>query len=459
VGRVQVPPTAPKKDRNVISRAPDEITCTGCGTCAGICPSNAIVMAVKNAIYVPTLIEEKCNNCGLCAASCPQASVECVQVDAALDADDQRTILGTFSEAYLANAQDGAIRRAAASGGVVTALLIYALEKGIITGALVTKMNKDRPLEPEPFIARTREEIIEAARSKYCPVPANIALREILGAPDGERFAVVGSPCHIRGIRKAEETSKKLKQRIVLHVGLFCSHNNTFAATQLLLRSLKLEEKDVAEIFYRGFGWPGKTKIVLKNGTEKVLDPYLLDMRTKWGRLYNSFFSTPACCLFCSDVTAEAADFSFGDLWLPEVMAVEREGHSILIARTAHATRLLEHADLKESIHLSSLSADKIVRSQSLFLHFKKINLAYRVRLASFFGRKPCEPTGTSQRASVFNTPVAWLSLFSCKYGPQFVSLNRLCPPIVTIWVYMFLLARFIAMKRDSSLLFQSEAG
>ena len=35
-------------------------------------------------------------------------------------------------------------------------------------------MKKDNPLEPEPFIARTREEIIEASKSKYCPVPANI---------------------------------------------------------------------------------------------------------------------------------------------------------------------------------------------------------------------------------------------------------------------------------------------
>jgi coenzyme F420 hydrogenase subunit beta len=47
----------------------------------------------------------------------------------------------------------------------------FALEEGIIDGALVTRMKKDRPLEPEPFIARTREEIIEASKSKYCGVP------------------------------------------------------------------------------------------------------------------------------------------------------------------------------------------------------------------------------------------------------------------------------------------------
>jgi len=79
----------------------------------------------------------------------------------------------------------------------VTALFIFALEKGLIDGALVTGMKKDKPLEPEPFIARTREKIISARGSKYCSVPANIALKEILKAKEEERFAVVGLPCHI----------------------------------------------------------------------------------------------------------------------------------------------------------------------------------------------------------------------------------------------------------------------
>jgi coenzyme F420 hydrogenase subunit beta len=412
-------------------------------------------MAVKDAIYVPTLVREKCDNCGLCAASCPQASVERVRVAAALDIEDRSAILGTFSKTYLANAKDDAIRHAAASGGVVTALLIYALEKGIIAGALVTKMNKERPLEPEPFIARTREEIIEAARSKYCPVPANVALREILDAPDGERFAVVGSPCHIRGIRKAEETIKELSDKIVLRLGLFCSHTDTFAGTRFLLQSLNLKEEEVAEIFYRGFGWPGKTKVVLKDGTEKVFD----HGSTDWSFLFNSFFFTPLSCMFCCDATAEKADISLGDPWLPEVMAEERQGLSVLISRSARAETLLERPDLNKSIQLGPFTQRDVVRSQSWFLHFKKINLAYRVRLASLFGRKPCESIDTTVRASALNTVVAGLSLFNCKYGPQFVSLRKLCAPIVNIWVYLFYASRWFVMKLDSRLLFRREAG
>src|SRR4030043_382689 len=114
---------------------------------------------------------------------------------------------------------DEEIRRGSSSGGIVTQLLVYALEKGIIDGALVVRMKKDKPLEPEPFIARSREEIISASKSKYCPVAANVVLKAILS--EKGRVAVVGLPCHINGIRKAESALPELKKKIVLHVGLF----------------------------------------------------------------------------------------------------------------------------------------------------------------------------------------------------------------------------------------------
>jgi coenzyme F420 hydrogenase subunit beta len=82
-------------------------------------------------------------------------------------------------------------------------------------------LKKDKPLEPEPFIARTKEEIYEARGSKYCPVPCKPCNEEILKAPEGQMFAVVGLPCHIHGIRKAEQINKKLKERIVLLFGDF----------------------------------------------------------------------------------------------------------------------------------------------------------------------------------------------------------------------------------------------
>jgi len=109
------------------------------------------------------------------------------------------------------------------------------LENKIIDGAIVTKMKKDNPLEPETFIARTKKDIIESSKSKYCPVPLNIVLREIINSKEDEKFAIVGLPCHINGIINAEKINKKLKDKIIIKFGIFCNHTPNFLATELYL--------------------------------------------------------------------------------------------------------------------------------------------------------------------------------------------------------------------------------
>jgi coenzyme F420-reducing hydrogenase beta subunit len=234
--------------------------CTGCGTCVSLCPNGAIELVIddKKGIYVPQLNEEKCNNCGVCYEVCPGHSVDFKQLNPEIFGKEPDDILiGNYVNCYIGHANDYEIRYNSAAGGLVTQLLIFALEEGIIDGALVTRMKKSNPLEPESFIARTREEIIESSKSKYCPVPANIALNEILESKDGEKFAVVGLPCHIHGIRKAELINEKLKEKIVLHLGIFCSVNRDFLATEYLLQKFNIKKEDVAKLDYRGEGWMG----------------------------------------------------------------------------------------------------------------------------------------------------------------------------------------------------------
>ena len=49
-------------------------------------------------------------------------------------------------------------------------------------------------------------EPVSATKSKYCPVPANVRIKKILRR--NGKFAVVGLPCHIHGVRKAEMLNK-----------------------------------------------------------------------------------------------------------------------------------------------------------------------------------------------------------------------------------------------------------
>ena len=89
-------------------------------------------------------------------------------------------LIGNYLNCYTGYAVDRNIRYNSASGDIVTQLLIFALETKMIDGALVTKMRQNDPLKPESFIAKTKNEIIEASKSKYCPVSANVASSEIL---------------------------------------------------------------------------------------------------------------------------------------------------------------------------------------------------------------------------------------------------------------------------------------
>ena len=143
--------------------------CTGCGTCVGLCPEEAVEMTIdySKGIYVPWLDEERCNQCGVCLAVCPGHAVDFKQLNLDIFGQEPKNILlGNYANCYTGYATDSKIRYDSASGGLVTILLIFALEEGMIDGALVTRMSEENPLEPEPFIARTKEEIISASKSK-----------------------------------------------------------------------------------------------------------------------------------------------------------------------------------------------------------------------------------------------------------------------------------------------------
>lgn len=356
--------------------------CTGCATCVSLCPRSAIELIKDDSkgIYLPQLNEENCNQCGTCFDVCPGHTIDFKQLNLEIFGKDPEDILiGNYLNCYIGHVTDYNIRYNSASGGLVTALLIFALEEGLIDGALVTRMKKDKPLEPEPFIARTREEIIEASKSKYCPVPANLALKEILESEEGEKFAIVGLPCHIHGIRKAEQINKKLKEKIVLYVGIFCGGMPNFMGTEFLLRKLKLQSKDIVMLNYRGEGWAGKMSLRLRNNKTKTI-PY----PAYWDG-FGSFFY-PFRCTLCSDWTSEVADISFGDAWLPEIVERDKVGTSLIITRKEEGNSILQQMISQSKIELNEITPNKVAISQGGIL-WKKRDLKARLTLSKLLDK------------------------------------------------------------------------
>jgi coenzyme F420 hydrogenase subunit beta len=363
-----------KTIESVVSRE----LCTGCGTCDALCPKKAIKLGIDKTkgVYVPRINKDICNNCGFCYDVCSGYKVEYNKVNQEIYGKEPENILiGNYQNCYTAYSRNTKIRYNSSSGGLITQLLIYALEKEIITGALVTRMNKCKPLEPEPFIARTKEEIIEASKSKYCPVPVNIVLREILESKEEEKFAVVGLPCHINGIRIAENKSKKLKNKIVLHLGIFCNHTPNFHGTDLYLKKLNIKKEDVKKIDYRGEGWPGTMKIITLSGTSKISD--------YWGFI-GSYFFYPKRCLMCGDCFCEIADISFGDAWLPELKG-DKVGRSMIISRSEIGESILQKMSEENYIELNRISSTEVIQSQTLLIYLKKKNFTISKSLLKIY--------------------------------------------------------------------------
>lgn len=355
--------------------------CTGCGVCAGICPTKAIEMRLQDGLLLPKVADNKCTRCRVCVKCCPGHSVDLMHSSGSSSGQIQDPLLGNFLSCHIGHSTNSEIRNDSSSGGIVTQLLVYALAEGIIDGALVIGWSKDNPLEPKPLIATTVEEILSASRSKYCPVASGTALAEIL-SKEG-KFAVVGLPCHIHGIRKAEAVFEGLKDKIVLHIGLFCGHTVNFHGTELLLEKLGVSKQIIEKIDYRGSGWPGYMSILLKDGRS-------LRIRYRgWNGYWNVFspvLFTPLRCLMCPDHCNELADLSTGDAWLPEFVQ-KSQGESILIARTKGSVEILNQMQQNHLMSLRAVTPSKVRESQAFSLNFKKKNLPARIALLRMLGK------------------------------------------------------------------------
>jgi len=354
--------------------------CTQCGTCAAMCPHSAIRMEWDGKSgYVLSVEEDLCDNCGLCYEICPGHAVDFKRLsDRFLGEGADNRLIGRYLSCHVGHATQETVRWNAASGGIVTALLIAALKKGEIDGAIVTRMNPESPLEPLSYLATTEEDILAATGSKYCPVAANLRLRDVLSSEG--KYAVVGLPCHIQGLRKAQTRSRKLREKAAISISIFCGLNMSPTGTRVMLRRHGVSTENVAQIKYRGAGWPGSLQVELQDGqtcTEAYLDYF--DDHFMCYELHR--------CNLCCDSFGELADISCGDAWLPEYKSSDDQGTSVVIVRSERGRDLL--ASIGPGVlALEPLSIDKAVQTQRLALVWKKEWLRSKAALCKLTGRE-----------------------------------------------------------------------
>jgi coenzyme F420 hydrogenase subunit beta len=336
--------------------------CTMCGLCVAVCPTGNIRLDLSKTD--PRIaVGRKCNGCSLCYSVCPGRDIPLKELDEFLfgrERDLKAETLGVSSACYQAHAVDPEIRAQGASGGVATALLIYALEKGIISAAAVVAYDKNQPWRAKPVLATTRRDILGAAQSKYVVVPVNAVLAESEIKPLSGRLGCVGLPCHVHGLRMLQYRfpGHSLSRKLAFTLGIFCGTAQPMSSNESVLKN-RFGVKSLDEIkslsYRKGKGLNTCSEVVKSDGNIIRADKYvwLTPKSLLAGR-----------CMLCWDWGAELADLSVGDFFGPAAPGSEVQlGASSLVVRTEAGKLLVAGAVEAGYIKVFPTPVEPLVRS------------------------------------------------------------------------------------------------
>lgn len=232
-------------------------------------------------------------------------------------------VLGTYKEALSARATDSKIQKVAQDGGIASALLIHALEEGVIEGAVVAGEPND-DWAPYPQVATNADEVLQAAGTKYSMSPNVFGIKEAARQFGLEKIGTVVVPCQMQGIRKAQAYPFSIRfigDKIKLLIGIFCMENfpmaslDTFSEAMMDVSLDDVKKMDIGK---------GKFRINTEDGTK--------DIPLKKTHGYEQ-----SGCNICNDYVAEWADVSTGSVGSPD-------GWSTVLTRTDSGVDLFTSA-------------------------------------------------------------------------------------------------------------------
>ncbi|MCU1494366.1 MAG: Coenzyme hydrogenase/dehydrogenase, beta subunit terminus [Acidimicrobiaceae bacterium] len=425
-----LPPFRLRASMNGITEAPGKVwffelaaavidadRCVRCGVCVAACPTDSIGIGIDD---LPMLVK-MCTGCSLCWDFCPRGGLRyettwLPEADEASDEESRRGPvrirpapaassspsaedvaspgddvaaettaggtgswsivgadpapgLGAVVSRHAAKVRSGNPYRApgAQDGGVVSTILLAALDAGEIDGALVARVDPKTPWRGVPYVATTRQEILKSAGSFYNQTMALAALDlERVGLGADARIAVVGTPCEIQGVRALQQRAwyrgSSRVDAIVLTIALLCT--KSFDYRKLMLDALRDERGlDLAQV--------GKVDVIHgRMIVENLQHQTIVDEPVK------AFHGAALKgCDECADFLGRSADLSVGSVG-------SAEGWSSILVRTNAGAAAFERA-------IPSLELAEIERPEAL----EKLDRLDK-RVASESLRRPLDPDG-----------------------------------------------------------------
>ncbi len=283
-------------------------------------------------------------------ATCPGVTVRAQHHDGI----PYHPMLGPVAGVWEACATDPEIRRRGSSGGVLTALNAWLVETGEAAHVVGAAADRPEPRRTVPVTITTRAEALEAAGSRYAPV--SVCADPRATDPAG---ATVGKPCEISAVRALTATDGS---RAPLLLSFFCAGTPSQHATEALLEDLGVPAGHrLADMWYRGRGWPGRFTARLQDGSE-VSASY----DESWGGALGP--TVQWRCKICPDGIGESSDVTAGDFWRSDARGypvfTETDGYSALIARTPRGLDLVRRAVEAGVIDVRPIDADDVAAVQ-----------------------------------------------------------------------------------------------
>ena len=354
--------------------------CNRCGTCVGL-SDGKIRFTDRTGKYLPHIEDDPDgkHNYGL-LQYCSGKGFDFPEQSKRIYGKDTpySVFTGAYKNIYIGHSNDESIRMLSASGGIISAILIWLLEKGRIDGAVVLGMSEEEPWLTKPFIATSKEEILSAAQSKYIISSVNEILTEM------ERFqgklAYIGLPGQVQSIRLLQEARHPSVKNIEYIFGPFYGNTLHFSSVKSFLRSYKERDyRKIRKLYFRHGEWPGNMRIELESGRIIELQKFHANYLIPFHIMKNS--------LLCTDLSNEFTDISGGDAWAP-VYEERGKGFSIVLSRSKKGQAILD-----EMIKEGKLVLDLIDESEAISMHshgydLKKRGTFIRMKYRRWLGKR-----------------------------------------------------------------------
>ena len=197
----------PKTFKDLIEEIHDKGICQECGGCVSFCSSADFdIIGFPNPNAPPEYInEEECLECGICYCICPQTHFFHDELDNTHKLTDKKSMpIGHYERINSCQSTDSDFLKYGTDGGVVNSLINFLIEKKIIDGAIVSKL--ESPISREATIAYSKEDLIEASGATLEISPQLGEVQKFSTYTHSiteinhfkfKKLAVIGTPCQI----------------------------------------------------------------------------------------------------------------------------------------------------------------------------------------------------------------------------------------------------------------------